>query len=69
MVGIYLHGGELLCWALGSSEASATRGPETGSETRPTWAPTAQWPSDRPQDSMGWWIVTHFSSGEKSVGF
>lgn len=51
-----LQGGELFCWALGSSEATATGGREFGSERWPMSAATAQLHSSGRQDSVAWWV-------------
>lgn len=60
----HLHGGELLCWAFGSSEATTTGGREAGSATRLMSAPTAPssssvgiGPSNVPTLGLGDWAV------------
>lgn len=61
-----LHGGELLCWAFGIREATASGGRESGSEVRPMSLSSAaqQWTAG----FCGLVGGTHCSSGEKSVG-
>lgn len=61
-----LHGEELLCWAFGIGEDTASGGRESGSEVRPMSPRSAaqQWTAE----FCGLVGGIHCSSGEKSVG-